>query len=195
MLRISERAVRKQIETGKLTAERDGNRWLITLAEPDAVPGPEPRGTGAVPPEPKRGTDSEPIEADYRPIADEASQRYLDELRDVWLMPLIHENGDLREELGKLTAERDQALADQAERIGRLQAERDQAITERTERVKQLQAERDQLRIELEQTRAKAARETATNDESHTETDNASLAPKNGRLARLRQWVKERMEG
>ena len=105
MLGISERAVRKQIATGKLTAERDGNRWTITLEDPNAVPEPEPSGTDTVS---GRGTEAEPIEADYRPLAAEASRRYLDELRDVWLMPLVEENGNLRERIGRLEAERDQ---------------------------------------------------------------------------------------
>lgn len=166
MLGISERAVRKQIETGKLSAERDGNRWLIALAEPDSVPDPEPRGTGAVPSEPKRGTESEPIDVDYRPVAAEASQRYLDELRDIWLMPLIHENGDLRE------------------RIGRLEAERDA-----------LQREHDELRATLKTIEARPAttqvRETPAKDESPVEEPSAPQTPKN--RPRWRFW--ERLKG
>ena len=120
MLGISERAVRKQIESGKLHADRAGRRWIITLAEPKSDQGSESCGNPAIPEDVTSGTEEEPIEVDYRSGATEASQRYLAELRDQWLMPLIRENGELQKTIGRLEAEREQLRSERDELRARL---------------------------------------------------------------------------
>lgn len=120
LLGISERAVRKQIESGKLSADREGRRWIVTLAEPVSDQDPELSGTSAVPDKETNGTAAKPIEAAYRPMIEEASRRYLEELRDQWLMPLIHENGELQKTIGRLEAERDQLRVERDELRARL---------------------------------------------------------------------------
>lgn len=122
LLGISERAVRKRIDTGTLAAERDGRRWLVCLV---AEPEPEPRGTTPEPnPEPN-GTDAEPIEADYRPVPG-AARAQLEAIRDEWLLPLVDRMAALEREAGMLTAERDAAR----HRAETAEAERD-ALTAR----------------------------------------------------------------
>ena len=121
VLGISKRAVRKRIETGKLTAERDGARWLVILpAEP-------PGGTDTA----DRGTRAEPIEAAYR--VDGAPASALVPLADVF--DQLQAYTDRIERLSR-EAERATARAEAAEH------ERD-ALAARLETLQATQAAQD----------------------------------------------------
>ena len=120
-LGITEDAVRKRIHRGKLTAVKVENQWRVVVDTTET--GQD--GTG---PHDKTGQDSEPIETPYRmteerSIVTDIGQRQLEILRDTLLAPLIEdnrvlrtENGDLREELGKIKSGRD-ALQVEIERL------------------------------------------------------------------------------
>jgi len=105
LLGISERAVRKRIDTGKMRAERDGRNWVVILNKP---PIGTDGGTSAVPvPEPMSTTI---IDADRQIQADVVLQRIL--------APFIEELGSVREELGATRNElhHERGQREQAER-------------------------------------------------------------------------------
>jgi len=107
LLGISERAVRKRIDTGKMHAERDGRNWVVILDKP---PIGTDGGTSAVPvSEPISSTI---IDADRQIQADVVLQRIL--------APFIEELGTVREELGatrnELQHERDRREEAERER-------------------------------------------------------------------------------
>ena len=106
-LGITPDGVRKQIHRGKLPAEKIGSQWFVLLPadNPETEHGLE---TGQDKHDTGQRTPS--------PAATEASRRYLQELRDEWLLPLIRENGELRERIGRLE-----------ERLSSVERERDEA--------------------------------------------------------------------
>ncbi len=123
-LGISERAVRKRIQTGSLAAERDGRQWIVFLpAVPDAVPGGTGSGTDAEP--------AEPIEAGYRVTPAELEQA-------------IARTGERY--VADIAALYDRVEASYREIIDA----KDQTIAELRRRADDAEHERDQLRRELE---------------------------------------------
>jgi len=107
LLGISERAVRKRIDTGKMRAERDGRNWVVILDKP---PIGTDGGTSAVPVSEPMSTTI--IDADRQIQADVVLQRIL--------APFIEELGTVREELGatrnELEHERDRREEAERER-------------------------------------------------------------------------------
>ena len=101
-LGITPDGVRKQIRRGKLPAEKIGSQWFVLF----------PADTPETGHAPETGQDRH----ETLPSSVAASRRYLQELRDEWLMPLIRENGELRERIGRLK-----------ERLTAVERERDDA--------------------------------------------------------------------
>lgn len=127
-LGISERAVRKRIQTGSLAAERDGRQWVVFLpAVPGAAPGGTEGGTsGGTGAEP-----AEPIEAGYRVTPAELEQA-------------IARTGERY--VADIAALYDRVEASYREIIDA----KDQTITELRRRADDAEHERDQLRERLE---------------------------------------------
>jgi excisionase family DNA binding protein len=129
-LGLSERGVLKRIHAGTLRAERHGKRWIVLLPpEPSSEPSTEPIGTANR----TSSERTEPIEAEYRVVPAEQQAAVVNLVREM-IEPFVKELGETREQLGRVTAERDQA---------RIQAE--MAALER----EQIQAERDALEARL----------------------------------------------
>jgi hypothetical protein len=157
-LGITERAVRKRIQSGTLSAEPNGRTYWVYLS-PVAEPGPEGPEPGPVPLD-RNGAEPGPANrADSAQItpAQEASIALVQSM----LAPFIAELGDTKEQLGKVTAERNHA---------RLQAE--MAILER----EQIQAERDALQdrvsaLEAQQVESPAQASSATERATDAATD------------------------
>lgn len=106
-LGITPDGVRKQIRRGKLPAEKIGSQWFVLFPADRSETGQAP----------ETGQDRhETGHHETPPTSVEASRRYLQELRDEWLMPLIRENGELRERIGRLE-----------ERLTAVERERDDA--------------------------------------------------------------------
>ena len=99
LLGISERAVRKRITTGTLSAELSPHGWLVDLpAVLEAVPGGTNGGTGAVPSEPAR-YQVPPVDTSPAATAGE-----LDAVREAW-HHAREEAAFLRDELRRVREE------------------------------------------------------------------------------------------
>jgi hypothetical protein len=104
-LGLSVDAVRMRIKRKTIHAYKVSDRWYVVLPEQTEHPTRTPYT------EPTSEHDHERIGelfTEHRSVATEQARLYLDELRDVWLQPLINQLRDQAEELGHVKAERDQ---------------------------------------------------------------------------------------
>ncbi len=177
VLGISERAVRKRIQTGTLRASPAGRSydvWLPALHNPGpeqdrptSSPGPAPaeprtgpagaaQGGGSGP----SGPGPEPIEAAFRSasgaVVSDAARLQLAAIRDEWLAPLVERIGALERENGE--------LAGQLAARGGVLAAKDETIAELRRRAEAAEAarlaaerERDELRARLDAAQAAPA--------------------------------------
>ncbi len=98
-LGLSERGVLKRIHAGTLRAERHGKRWVVFLpAEPRSEPSRTANRTSSEP--------TEPIEAEYRVVPAEQQAAVVNLVQQM-IAPFVKELGETKEQLGRVTAERD----------------------------------------------------------------------------------------
>jgi FtsZ-binding cell division protein ZapB len=135
-LGISDRAVRKRIQAGTLRAEPHGRTYWVYLE-----PGPEGPEPGPVPLD-RNGPEPRPDRA----LSAERETAVVNLVQQM-IEPFVKELGETKEQLGRMTAERDQA---------RIQAE--MAALER----EQIQAERDALQARLSALETQRAESPAT---------------------------------
>lgn len=106
-LGMSVDTVRRRVKRGELDGRKlhtqQGFKWQVRLGTPPTQP----------------MQDAGPAEqAEPRAIVSDQARQQLEAIRDEWLLPLVRENGDLRERIGHLEAERDALAA----RVAALQA-------------------------------------------------------------------------
>ncbi len=139
-LGISERAVRLRIETGALSAVRDGRQWWVTLPGPDGavVSGSGDGGSGGRASGSANGHGVEPLEAVYRVmpadverVVERTGAKYVADMRVLF------------EQVGQLY---EAQLATQAVAL----AAKDETIAELRRRAGVAEVERDELRARLE---------------------------------------------
>lgn len=118
-------AVRMRIKRKSIQAYKADGRWYVVVPERDQhatrTPLGEPFGERVQ----ERSAEQE---TEHRLVRAEQAEQYLVELRDQWLMPLIKDNGDLRERIGRLEAERDELHA----RIAALEGQQNSETTHDT---------------------------------------------------------------
>jgi hypothetical protein len=141
-LGISERAVRKRIAAGSLEGRTDGRRWWVALpAEPDAEPGPVPRGTWAGPAEPSSGPKTGP-----GPVPSGTSSAFT----PADLEQAIERTGaKYRADLQTMFAELRQVFEVQLRAKDATIAAKDETIAELRRRAEQAEQEHDTLQAQL----------------------------------------------
>jgi len=101
---ITERAVRKRIHAGTLMGEQIAGQWVVY---PQAVR----QGRPSRNPAQDRRAEELGNRAAGSPVPPTQGPPQLTAIMQEWLAPLIHENGDLREQLGRERTLRTQAEA------------------------------------------------------------------------------------
>jgi hypothetical protein len=158
-LGISDRAVRKRIQAGTLAAEPHGRTYWVYLD-----PGPEGPEPGPVPLD-RNGPEPGPDRA----LSAERETAVVNLVQQM-IEPFVKELGETKEQLGRVTAERDQARQSAEAAISKLdqmQEERDELLTVR-----------ETLRVRLSTLEAhQAASPTQPSSAAQTAIDAATDAP------------------
>lgn len=116
---VNVRTIRRWIERGYLPSEHNERGALVSPADLPAAKARADRAAGGRHPTgtradalPREDARVQGTRADTFPLVAVNAREQLQAIRDEWLAPLIAEIGETREQLGRVTAERDQAHHD-----------------------------------------------------------------------------------